>query len=211
MSRRTRRQLSAPMSWCRLVSQSVRPASWRPSCCTPGRVRRPTVRRVRRHHTRAEGSRLDREARHLRGPRVLCAGSGKPLTQKVLQVLVRRTARRANVMPGIHILRHHVLFAPGDAWSAGKGHSGTGWTPGPGHDATSHAPQPGSARRRDSVVGDGHRNEPRGRSSASSTIRSIRTRAGVETRIEHAGRRSESGAATTTYRGAGPIPTPRAR
>jgi integrase len=47
-----------------------------------------------------------REARHLRGPRVLCDGTGKPLTQKVLQVLVRRTARRANVKPGIHILRH---------------------------------------------------------------------------------------------------------
>jgi site-specific recombinase XerD len=36
-----------------------------------------------------------REARHLRGPRVLCDASGKPLTQKVVQVLVRRTARRA--------------------------------------------------------------------------------------------------------------------
>ena len=47
-----------------------------------------------------------REARHLRGPRVLSDGTGKPLTQKVIQVLVRRTARRANVKPGIHILRH---------------------------------------------------------------------------------------------------------
>src|SRR5207249_5167606 len=26
--------------------------------------------------------------------------------QKVLQVLIRRTARRANVKPGVHILRH---------------------------------------------------------------------------------------------------------
>jgi integrase len=47
-----------------------------------------------------------REARHLRGPRVLSDGTGTPLTQKVVQVLVRRTARRANVKPGIHILRH---------------------------------------------------------------------------------------------------------
>ena len=47
-----------------------------------------------------------REARHLRGQRVLCDAAGKPLTQKVVQVLVRRTARRANVKPGIHILRH---------------------------------------------------------------------------------------------------------
>ena len=31
---------------------------------------------------------------------------GKPLTQKVVQVMVRRAARRANVKPGIHILRH---------------------------------------------------------------------------------------------------------
>jgi len=49
---------------------------------------------------------LRREARHLRGPRVLCDGTGKPLTQKVIQVLVRRTARQANVKPRIHILRH---------------------------------------------------------------------------------------------------------
>ncbi|MEO5822352.1 MAG: site-specific integrase [Vicinamibacteraceae bacterium] len=50
---------------------------------------------------------VDRPARHLRGPRVLCDGAGKPLTQEVIQVLVRRrTARRANVKPGIHILRH---------------------------------------------------------------------------------------------------------
>ena len=31
---------------------------------------------------------------------VLCDGTGKPLTHKVIQVLVRRTARRANVKPG---------------------------------------------------------------------------------------------------------------
>jgi integrase len=47
-----------------------------------------------------------RETRHLRGPRVLCDGEGKPLTQKVIQVTLRRVARRANVKPGVHILRH---------------------------------------------------------------------------------------------------------
>jgi integrase len=47
-----------------------------------------------------------RSARHLRGPRVLCDAEGKPLTQKVMQVMVRRAARRANVRPGLHILRH---------------------------------------------------------------------------------------------------------
>jgi integrase len=47
-----------------------------------------------------------RAARHLRGPRVLCDGEGKPLTQKVVQDVMRRVARRANLKPGVHILRH---------------------------------------------------------------------------------------------------------
>jgi integrase len=47
-------------------------------------------------------------ARHLRGPRVLCDDEGKPLTQKGGQVMMRRVARRANVKPGLHILRHHA-------------------------------------------------------------------------------------------------------
>lgn len=47
-----------------------------------------------------------RAARHLRGPRVLCDADGRPLTQKVIQVMMRRAARRANVKPGVHILRH---------------------------------------------------------------------------------------------------------
>jgi len=55
--------------------------------------------------TRRLGEAL-RSARHLRGPRVLCDGAGVALTQKVVQVLVRRAARRANVKPGVHILRH---------------------------------------------------------------------------------------------------------
>jgi integrase len=75
-----------------------------------------------------------REARHLRGPRVLCDGAGKPLTQKVLQVLVRRTARRANVKPGIHILRHtfcsHLAMrgAPARAIQELAGHQDLGTT-----------------------------------------------------------------------------------
>ena len=47
-----------------------------------------------------------RAARHLRGPRVLCDAVGKALTQKILQVMVRRVASRANVRPGLHIRRH---------------------------------------------------------------------------------------------------------
>ena len=47
-----------------------------------------------------------RDARHFRGPRVLCDSEGQPLTQKVIQVMLRRAARRANVKAGVHILRH---------------------------------------------------------------------------------------------------------
>jgi hypothetical protein len=36
---------------------------------------------------------------------VLCDAAGVSLTQKVVQVLVRRADRRANVKP-VHILRH---------------------------------------------------------------------------------------------------------
>lgn len=45
--------------------------------------------------------------RHLRGQRVLTTAEGKPLTQKVVQVLVRNAARRANLaLSGVHALRH---------------------------------------------------------------------------------------------------------
>jgi len=35
-----------------------------------------------------------------------CDKQGQPFTQKVVQVTMRRVARRANVKPGVHILRH---------------------------------------------------------------------------------------------------------
>lgn len=44
--------------------------------------------------------------RHLRGPRVLCQPDGSPFTQKIVQDHVRRAARRANIKPGVHRLRH---------------------------------------------------------------------------------------------------------
>jgi integrase len=47
-----------------------------------------------------------KETRHLRSPRVLCDKEGQALTQKVVQVAMRRVARRANVRSGVHILRH---------------------------------------------------------------------------------------------------------
>jgi integrase len=48
-----------------------------------------------------------RTHRHLKGPRVLCASGGSPLTQRDVQGLVARAARRANLTNGgVHILRH---------------------------------------------------------------------------------------------------------
>jgi site-specific recombinase XerD len=38
--------------------------------------------------------------------RVLCDREGQGLTQKVIQVMLRRAARRVSVKPGVHILRH---------------------------------------------------------------------------------------------------------
>jgi integrase len=48
-----------------------------------------------------------RDHRHLRGPRVLSQQDGRPLTQKIVQVLVRNAARKANLANGgVHVLRH---------------------------------------------------------------------------------------------------------
>jgi len=48
-----------------------------------------------------------RSHRHLKGERVLTEDDGQPLTQKVVQVCVRRAARLANLENrGVHILRH---------------------------------------------------------------------------------------------------------
>ena len=73
-------------------------------------------------------------ARHLRGPRVLCDETGKPLTRKMIQVLMRRSARRANVRAGVHILRHtfcsHLAMrgAPARAIQELAGHQHLGTT-----------------------------------------------------------------------------------
>ena len=48
-----------------------------------------------------------RDHRHLRGTRVLIQRDGRPLTQKIVQVLVRKAARKANLRNGgVHVLRH---------------------------------------------------------------------------------------------------------
>src|SRR5688500_3629589 len=51
-----------------------------------------------------------REARHLRGSRVLCDTHGQPLTQKVIQVTMRRVAKertssRGSTSSGTHSVR----------------------------------------------------------------------------------------------------------
>ena len=52
----------------------------------------------------AEAFRLHR---HLRGPRVLCEGAGRSLSQKMVQDRVRWAARRAKLdEQGVHVLRH---------------------------------------------------------------------------------------------------------
>jgi integrase len=47
-----------------------------------------------------------KQARNLKGRRVVCDRKGTPLSQKEVQVIMRRVGRRANVKPGVHILRH---------------------------------------------------------------------------------------------------------
>jgi hypothetical protein len=60
--------------------------------------------------------------------RVLCQDDSSPMTQKIVQDHVRRAARRANVRPGVHILRHtfcsHLAMrgAPARAIQAAAGH-----------------------------------------------------------------------------------------
>ncbi len=45
--------------------------------------------------------------RHLRGSRVVCASGGTPLTKRVVQRLVAKASRQANLeKTGVHILRH---------------------------------------------------------------------------------------------------------
>lgn len=46
-----------------------------------------------------------KQARRFKVHRVVCDKKGMPLTQKEVQVIMRRVGRRANVKPGVHILR----------------------------------------------------------------------------------------------------------
>ncbi len=70
-----------------------------------------------------------REHRHLRSPRVLCQNNQRPLTRQQVQYRIKRTARRANVRRGVHLLRHtfcsHLAMrgAPSRAIQELAGHS----------------------------------------------------------------------------------------
>jgi len=79
----------------------VRRSEWKGKVTVPkgGRLRRvPMTNRL------AEAL---RDHRQLRGPRVLSQQDGRPLTQKIVQVLVRKSARKANLRNGgVHVLRH---------------------------------------------------------------------------------------------------------
>ena len=74
--------------------------------------------------------------RHLRAKRVLHQDDAErsPLTQKIVQDWMKRAARRANVKPGVHILRHtfcsHLAMkgAPARAIQELAGHQDLGTT-----------------------------------------------------------------------------------
>ena len=72
-----------------------------------GRVNATKGGRVRHVPMTKRLARALREARHLRGQRVLCRDEGGPLTEKLVQSLIARAARKANLRNnGPHMLRH---------------------------------------------------------------------------------------------------------
>lgn len=71
-----------------------------------GHVSTPKGGRLRHVPMTERLTRALQQHRHLRGGRVLCQPDGSPLTQKIVQGLVARAARRAGVPAGVHRLRH---------------------------------------------------------------------------------------------------------
>jgi integrase len=75
-----------------------------------------------------------REHRHLRSTRVLYQDDGRPLTRQIVQSKMKRAARLANVLKGVHILRHtfcsHLAMrgAPARAIQELAGHAELGMT-----------------------------------------------------------------------------------
>lgn len=71
-----------------------------------GHVTAPKGGRVRHVPLTSRLAEALRKPRHSRHARVLIDHDGQPLTQKVVQGIMRRVARRAKVQKGVHILRH---------------------------------------------------------------------------------------------------------
>jgi integrase len=117
-----------------------------------GHITTPKGGRVRHVPLTEQLTEALKAARHLRGPRVICDEKGQPLTQKIVQVTIRRVARRAGVKPGVHILRTHLLLTSGDEGSASKSDSRARWTSRPHDDAAVHACHTRCARGGDRVV-----------------------------------------------------------
>ena len=93
-----------------------------------------------------------REHRHLREPRVLCQADGTPFTRQQVQYRVKRAAQTGERAGRRAHPSSHVLLAPGDAWRASAGDSGTRRTQRARHDAALHAPESRGARRGDSTA-----------------------------------------------------------
>jgi integrase len=91
-------------------------------------------------------------ARHLRGERILCLPDGSPITRDRVIKAVRGAQRVAGIEQGVHILRHHVLFTPGDEGSARAGHPGARRPRGSVDDAALHASESCGNGRRDPIA-----------------------------------------------------------
>lgn len=99
-----------------------------------GHVTAPKGGRVRHVPLTSRLAEALRGAHHSRHARVLIDHDGQPLTQKVVQGIMRRVARRAKVQKGVHILRHtfcsHLAMqgAPSRAIQELAGHRDLGTT-----------------------------------------------------------------------------------
>jgi len=93
-----------------------------------------------------------KQARSLEGSRVMCDKKGTPLSQKEVQVIMRRVGRRANVKPGVHILRHTFCSHLAMRGAPAKAIQGAGGPSGPDDDAAIHARESGSARCSDQTA-----------------------------------------------------------
>jgi len=92
------------LEWCDVDLHKrqlrVRQSEWK------GQVTTPKGGRMRYVPLTVRLAAALRAHRHLKGPRVLCSADSHPLTQREVQGLVRRAARRAGVREGVHRLRH---------------------------------------------------------------------------------------------------------